>query len=97
MTCEFGTLVFTEFSGSRIYRKWQKREKYSVCKNIQKCLVDARHQRRRARQVQNDRKARGTQTRCAEDHSLMQNTSNVEADAAEDHTGCHCNQLKTGN
>uniref|UniRef100_A0A0E9WH30 Transposase Tc1-like domain-containing protein n=1 Tax=Anguilla anguilla TaxID=7936 RepID=A0A0E9WH30_ANGAN len=54
---------FSRTTISRVYREWSKKEKISSERQFsgQKCLVDGRGQRRRARLVRADRKATITQ------------------------------------
>ncbi len=99
-------LGFWHTTISRVYREWSEKEKIFSERQLcgQKCLVDVRGQRRMGRLVRDDRKTTVTQplvtTKVCRIPSL--NAQHVEpwsrwATAAEDHTGCHSCQLRTGN
>ncbi len=100
-------LIYWAFHAQPSLGFTEKTIKYPVsggCEE-QKCLVDVRGQRRMGRLVRDDRKATVTQITNHYNQG-MQNTSlnaqQVEpwsrwSTAAEDHTGCHSCQLRTGN
>ncbi len=92
---------------SRVYREWS--EKYQISSERQLCgqkyLFNVRGQRRMGRLVRDDRRATVTQKNTRYNQGVPNTVSehkHVEpwsrwATAAEDLTGCHSCQLRTGN